>query len=58
MLRVIASEPSVIVEYAAVVDPDTLLPLADTTGGALIAVAARLGETRLIDNHLIGADHA
>jgi pantothenate synthetase len=58
MLRVIASEPSVIVEYAAVVDPGTLLPLADTTGGALIAVAARLGETRLIDNHLIGADHA
>jgi pantothenate synthetase len=46
------------VEYASVVDPDTLLPIADTTSGALIAVAARLGETRLIDNHLIGADHA
>ena len=58
MLRVFAADPSVIVEYAAVVDPGTLLPLADTTGGALIAVAARLGETRLIDNHLIGADHA
>jgi pantoate--beta-alanine ligase len=58
MLRMFATEPSVIVEYAAVVDPDTLLPLADTTGGALLAVAARLGETRLIDNHLIGADHA
>ena len=58
MLRMLASEPSVIVEYAAVVDPDTLLPLSDTTGVALIAVAARLGETRLIDNHLIGADHA
>ena len=58
MLRVFAADPSVIVEYAAVVDPGTLLPLADTTGGALIAVAAHLGETRLIDNHLIGADHA
>lgn len=58
MLRMLASEPTVVVEYAAVVDPDTLLPLSDTTRGALIAVAARLGETRLIDNHLIGADHA
>jgi pantoate--beta-alanine ligase len=57
MQRVFAAEPSVKVEYAAVVDPGTLLPLADTTGGALIAVAAHFGETRLIDNHLIGADH-
>jgi pantoate--beta-alanine ligase len=54
MLQMLASDPSIIVEYAAVVDPDTLLPLADTTRGALLAVAARLGETRLIDNHLIG----
>jgi pantoate--beta-alanine ligase len=58
MMQTLASEPSVIMEYAAVVDPDTLLPVADITGGALLAVAARLGETRLIDNQLIGADHA
>jgi pantoate--beta-alanine ligase len=58
MLQMLASEPTVVVEYAAVVDPDTLLPLADTTRGALIAVTARLGDTRLIDNHLLGADHA
>jgi pantoate--beta-alanine ligase len=58
MRRVFAAEPSVIVEYAAVIDPGTLLPLMNTARGALIAVAARLGETRLIDNHLIGADHA
>ena len=58
MLQVFAAEPSVKVEYAGLVDPDTLLPLADTNRGALIAVAAHLGETRLIDNHLIGADHA
>jgi pantoate--beta-alanine ligase len=57
MLRMLATEPSVIVEYTAAVDPDTLLPLAETTHGALIAVAAHLGKTRLIDNHLIGADH-
>ncbi len=56
--QVFATEPSVKVEFAAVVDPDTLLPLADTARGALIAVAAHLGETRLIDNHFLGADHA
>jgi pantoate--beta-alanine ligase len=58
MQQMLASEPTAVVEYAAVVDPDTLLPLSDTTRGALIAVAARLGETRLIDNYLLGADHA
>jgi pantoate--beta-alanine ligase len=58
MQQMLATEPTVVVEYAAVVDPDTLLPLAETTRRALIAVAARLGETRLIDNHLIGANHA
>ncbi len=58
MLRILASEPVVDVEYAAVVDADTLLPLAEATDGALIAVAVHFGETRLIDNHLIGAVHA
>ena len=58
MLQVFAAEPSVKVEYAAVVDPGTLLPLADTSRGALIAVAAHFGETRLIDNQLLGAVHA
>jgi pantoate--beta-alanine ligase len=57
MLQMLAADPSVIVEYAAVVDPGTLLPLTDTTRGALIAVAAHFGKTRLIDNHLIGAAH-
>jgi pantoate--beta-alanine ligase len=58
MLQMFAADPTVIVEYAAVVDPDTLLPVAETARGALIAVAAHFGETRLIDNLLIGADHA
>ncbi len=35
-------------EYVAVVDPDTFAP--PTNGRALIAVAARVGRTRLIDN--------
>jgi pantoate--beta-alanine ligase len=42
-------------DYAAIVDPDTLLPLADTSNGALVAVAAFIGATRLIDNILLPA---
>jgi pantoate--beta-alanine ligase len=40
-------------DYAAIVDPDTLLPIANTAQGALIAVAAYIGQTRLIDNLLL-----
>jgi pantoate--beta-alanine ligase len=41
------------VDYAEVVDPDTLLPLEHVAPGALLAVAAWVGSTRLIDNSLI-----
>jgi pantoate--beta-alanine ligase len=40
-------------DYAAVVDPDTLLPLDDISNGALVAIAAWVGTTRLIDNLLL-----
>jgi len=56
MLAVFAEDPKTRLDYAAVVDPDTLLPLdniADTTNGALLAVAAFVGRTRLIDNLLL-----
>lgn len=46
-------EPAVRVDYVAVVDPDTLLPLDDAANGALLAVAAHVGSTRLIDNVLL-----
>jgi pantoate--beta-alanine ligase len=42
-------------DYATIVDPDTLVPVADTSRGALIAVAANIGSTRLIDNVLLPA---
>ena len=45
--------PSVRVDYVAVVDPDTLLPLEDVKSGALLALAAYIGTTRLIDNILL-----
>jgi pantoate--beta-alanine ligase len=52
---VIASEPAVRIDYVAIVDPDTLIDISDVRGGALVAVAAFVGTTRLIDNALIAA---
>jgi pantoate--beta-alanine ligase len=48
-------EPAIRVDYIAVVDPDTLLPVEDVGVGALLAVAAYVGNTRLIDNVLLAA---
>jgi len=50
--RVFAADEGVRLDYAAIIDPCTLLPVADTAQGALIAVAAWVGSTRLIDNLL------
>ncbi|WP_423261364.1 pantoate--beta-alanine ligase [Herbiconiux sp. 11R-BC] len=47
-------EPLVAVDYLAVVHPDTFLPVDDDyTGKARVIVAARVGDTRLIDNAAI-----
>jgi pantoate--beta-alanine ligase len=43
------------VDYAAVVDPDSLAPLATSGGPAVALVAGRLGGTRLIDNRILAA---
>jgi pantoate--beta-alanine ligase len=49
-----AQDGSVRVDYLELVDPDTLDPVKDISGGALAAVAAFVGGTRLIDNILLG----
>ena len=48
-----AAEPSVRLDYFEIVNPDTLEPIKDISNGGLIAVAAYVGSTRLIDNLLI-----
>lgn len=53
MLATLQEEPAIRVDYIAVVDPDTLLPVDDVGTGALLAVAAYVGNTRLIDNALL-----
>ena len=51
---VIAEVPEVRLDYFAIVDPETLDPVSDISKGALVAVAAYLGTTRLIDNIVVG----
>jgi pantoate--beta-alanine ligase len=41
------------IDYIASVDPDTLKPVEIMTGPTVIAVAARVGATRLIDNVIV-----
>ena len=53
-----AQENSVRLDYFEIVDPHTLEPLPDVSRGALAAVAAFVGGTRLIDNILIGKAQA
>ena len=43
----------VLLDYLEIVDPDTLLPVSSVAQGALVAVAANFGSTRLIDNALL-----
>jgi pantoate--beta-alanine ligase len=48
-------EPGVRLDYFEVVNPETLDPLQSVSQGALVAVAAYVGSTRLIDNLLLPA---
>jgi pantoate--beta-alanine ligase len=40
-------------EYVALVEPDTLEPVTTLTGSTLLAIAARVGAVRLIDNVIL-----
>jgi pantoate--beta-alanine ligase len=52
MRRFIASHPHVrSIDYVSAVHPDTLESVETLEAGTVIAVAAHVGKTRLIDNH-------
>ena len=55
MRATLQEEPALRLDYVAVVDPDTLLPIDDVAAGGLLAIAAYVGNTRLIDNVLLAA---
>lgn len=52
----VSNEPTVDLEYAEVRDAHELSPMITVDGSALIAVAARIGDTRLIDNVIVRVD--
>jgi pantoate--beta-alanine ligase len=49
-LEVFKEEPQVRLDYFEIVDRETLEPVPNTSNGVLVAVAAFVGTTRLIDN--------
>jgi len=52
--KVLAEQPGISVDYLALVDPHDLREVTDSFAGeALLAVAAKVGTTRLIDNVLV-----
>ena len=53
MRKLYDAAPLVRLEYLTVADPETLAPLVRVNQRAVIAVAAQVGKTRLIDNHLL-----
>ena len=55
---VIAGEPAVKLEYAAVVNPATMEPVEEAVPGSVALVAARVGPARLIDNLILGPAEA
>lgn len=47
---VVEGEPAARLDYLSIVDPDSLEPVGRIAGSALVAIAAWVGTTRLIDN--------
>jgi pantoate--beta-alanine ligase len=51
--QIVAQEPAARLDYFEILDPGTLDPIQALTSPALVAVAAFVGNTRLIDNILL-----
>jgi pantoate--beta-alanine ligase len=52
-IKIFSEEPSVRLDYFEMVNPETLEPIEEITRGTLVALAAYVGTTRLIDNILL-----
>jgi len=55
MCGILRQVPALRMEYVSVVDAESLQDLTQVRGRVLVAVAARLGSTRLIDNIVVDA---
>ncbi|MBD3380414.1 MAG: pantoate--beta-alanine ligase [Candidatus Omnitrophica bacterium] len=56
MYKILNKAEGLEVEYIEIVDPETMEARSDAGANALIAVAARVGGTRLIDNILVSSE--
>jgi pantoate--beta-alanine ligase len=56
VMAVIGAEPAAAVEYVELRDGDTLEEIRKADGRTLLALAVRIGKTRLIDNCILGED--
>jgi pantoate--beta-alanine ligase len=54
MLEILRAEPFAVIEYVEFRDKDTLEPVEHVSDDTLLALAVRIGKTRLIDNMLAG----
>jgi pantoate--beta-alanine ligase len=52
----IAMAQGLTVDYVAIAEPVSMQPVARADLGTIIAVAARVGKTRLLDNHILGTE--
>jgi pantoate--beta-alanine ligase len=50
MRRELTSTPGLTVDYIAIVEPETLTPVSTVNSSTIVALAGRIGGTRLIDN--------
>jgi pantoate--beta-alanine ligase len=53
MRQLLRDYPDVQVEYIGIVEPERLVPVQTVDGSTVIAIAARVGGTRLIDNIIL-----
>jgi len=51
---ILTAEPGIDIEYVEAVDPDRMAPVSALRADTLLALAARVGATRLIDNIVMG----
>jgi pantoate--beta-alanine ligase len=56
VMAVIGAEPAAVVEYVELKDGDTLEEVREADDRTLLALAVRIGRTRLIDNCILGED--
>ncbi|MFH1662764.1 MAG: pantoate--beta-alanine ligase [Chloroflexota bacterium] len=54
MVRLIRKEPLAAIDYISIADPETLEELEEVKPPALVSLAVKIGETRLIDNVVLG----